>query len=496
MDEYILEMKKIVKKFPGTIALKQVDINLKKGEILALIGENGAGKSTLMNVLIGNLIADEGEIIYKGETIVNKTPLDALKRKIAMVPQELNLAQELTVAENIFLGSHIKKNGIVDWESMYKEASALLGQLELSIEPRRKVKELSAAYQQLLVIARTLHTGADLIIFDEPTASLTLNETEHILKIIKNLAKSGKSIVIITHHLDEVKDVSDRVCILRDGTMVMEKNTDGLSVDDMIFYMANQKVKSQKHVERKYSDENILEVHHLSRPNEFEDISFCVKKGEIFGITGLVGSGRTELINCIYGLTKKHGGTIKFEEKEVEIHAPRDAINLGIGLVPEERRRDGIFPLLSVQENMILPSYHKYRNKGVLSFKDIKRNAQKGIDNLQIKTSSENEAIKNLSGGNQQKVILARWVEKDLKLLFLDEPTRGIDVRAKGEIYNLIRSMADQGFSVVIVSSEIDEILVVADRIMVMFEGNMKGIVEGPDVADMTRTNILKMSLS
>lgn len=223
---------------------------------------------------------------------------------------------------------------------------------------------------------------------------------------------------------------------------------------------------------------------------------FCVKKGEIFGITGLVGSGRTELINCIYGLTKKHGGTIKFEEKEVEIHAPRDAINLGIGLVPEERRRDGIFPLLSVQENMILPSYHKYRNKGVLSFKDIKRNAQKGIDNLQIKTSSENEAIKNLSGGNQQKVILARWVEKDLKLLFLDEPTRGIDVRAKGEIYNLIRSMADQGFSVVIVSSEIDEILVVADRIMVMFEGNMKGIVEGPDVADMTRTNILKMSLS
>ncbi len=379
---------------------------------------------------------------------------------------------------------------------MHQKAAELLDDLDIKIDTHRKASELSAAYQQLVVIARTLQTGAELIIFDEPTASLTINETEHILKIIKNLAEQGKSIIMITHHLDEVKAISDRVCILRDGALVLETATDELSVDDMIYYMANQKVEAQTHVMRSYSDEPILEVEHLSRPHEFEDISFDVKRGEIFGITGLVGSGRTELISCIYGLTKKHGGTVKFEGKEVNIRNPIDAIKLGIGLVPEERRQDGIFPLLSVQENLMLPSYDRYHAKGILDFRKIKESALKGIENLHVKTASENNAIKNLSGGNQQKVILARWVEKNLKLLFLDEPTRGIDVRAKGEIYNLIRSMADEGFSVVIVSSEIDEILAVADRIMVMFEGRKKGLIEGMEIAQMTRTNILRMSLS
>ncbi len=496
MAGYILEMEKIVKKFPGTIALKDVDLNLKQGEVLALIGENGAGKSTLMNVLMGNLIADSGKIIYKDKEMVNKTPLDALKNGIAMVPQELNLAQELTVAENICLGTHIKKNRLLDWKEMHRKAAEVLAELDIRIDTHRKVGELSAAYQQLVVIARTLRTGAELIIFDEPTASLTINETEHILKIIRNLADQGKSIIMITHHLDEVKAVSDRVCILRDGALVTETETDKLSVDDMIFHMANQKVEAQSHVMRTYSDEVILEVEHLSRAHEFDDISFEVKRGEIFGITGLVGSGRTELISCIYGLTRKHSGTVKFEGKEVNIRNPIDAINLGIGLVPEERRQDGIFPLLPVQENIMLPSYDRYCVKGVLDFRRIKEKALKGIDNLHIKTASENIAVKNLSGGNQQKVILARWVEKNLKLLFLDEPTRGIDVRAKGEIYNLIRNMADEGFSVVIVSSEIDEILAVADRIMVMFEGKKKGLIEGMNISRMTRTNILQMSLS
>ena len=496
MSEYILEMKDIVKKFPGTIALKGVNLTLRKSEILALIGENGAGKSTLMNVLMGNLQADEGHIIFKDEEIVNKTPSDALRRGIAMVPQELNLALELTVAENIFLGKHVKKGNILDWGSMYDKADELLKELEISIDPHKKAKELSAAYQQLVIIARTLYTGADLIIFDEPTASLTLNETEHILKVIKGLSQKGKSIIMITHHLDEVKAISDRICVLRDGAFDTEQDTSSMSVDDMIFHMANQKVTTQEHIKRSYSDEKILEVEHFTRKNEFNDISFDVKRGEIFGITGLVGSGRTELISCIYGLTKKQNGTVKFEGKEVEIGSSIDAIKLGIGLVPEERRHDGIFPLLSVQENMMLPSYESYTHSGVLDYGQIKTSAKKGIENLHVKTSSENNAIKNLSGGNQQKVILARWVEKNLKLLFLDEPTRGIDVRAKGEIYNLIRDMADQGFSVVIVSSEIDEILAVADRIMVMFEGKIKGIIGQDDVAKLTRVEVLKMSLS
>ena len=266
MAGYILEMEKIVKKFPGTIALKDVDLNLKQGEVLALIGENGAGKSTLMNVLMGNLIADSGKIIYKDKEMVNKTPLDALKNGIAMVPQELNLAQELTVAENICLGTHIKKNRLLDWKEMHRKAAEVLAELDIRIDTHRKVGELSAAYQQLVVIARTLRTGAELIIFDEPTASLTINETEHILKIIRNLADQGKSIIMITHHLDEVKAVSDRVCILRDGALVTETETDKLSVDDMIFHMANQKVEAQSHVMRTYSDEVILEVEHLSGP--------------------------------------------------------------------------------------------------------------------------------------------------------------------------------------------------------------------------------------
>ena len=495
MSEYILEMRGITKRFPGTLALDKVDLTLKKGEILALIGENGAGKSTLMNVLMGNYILDEGKILLNGEEIINHNPVEALHRGISMVPQELNLAQELTVAENIFLGNHVKKGTILDWSGMYSESKKLLDQLEIDIDPRKKAKELSAAYQQLVVIARTLVAGSDIIILDEPTASLTINETQHLLNIMTRLSKNdGKSLIMITHHLDEVKSISNRVCTLRDGKLVLEEETDKMSIDDMIYAMANEKIASQKHVDRTFSDEPILEVRNLTRKHEFEDVSFEVKKGEIFGIAGLVGAGRTELISCIYGLTKRHSGEVLFKGKSVNIKNPIEAIKLGIGLVPEERRKDGIFPLLSVQENIMMPSYEKFTSGCAINFKTIKERAKKEIEALRIKTSSEENQIKNLSGGNQQKAILARWMEKDMNLLFLDEPTRGIDIHAKGEIYNLIRRMADNGLTVIIVSSEIDEILAVADRVMVMFEGHVKGFTT-PD-EKMTRTDILKMSLS
>jgi ribose transport system ATP-binding protein len=497
MGDNILEMRGIVKKFPGTIALNNVDLTLERGKILALIGENGAGKSTLMNILMGNLRQDKGDIYFNSEKIENSSPSEAIKKGIAMVPQELNLAGELTVAENIFLGKHIKKNGILDWKSMFLKAEELLEGIDVHLDTRQKAKYLSAAYQQMIVIARTLYTGATLIIFDEPTASLTINETNHLLQVMKNLAvKEGKSLIFISHHLNEIKQIADEVCVLRDGKLVKQESADKLSIDDMIFAMANQKITEQKHVDREYSDENILEVEHLTREHEFHDVSFCVKKGEIFGITGLVGSGRTELISCIYGLTKKQAGSIKFEGREISINSPIEAIKLGIGLVPEERRKDGIFPLLSVQENIMIASYSKYQNAGILQYPQIRKSALKGIEALTVKTSSEKNAIKNLSGGNQQKVILARWVEKRMKLLFLDEPTRGIDVKAKGEIYKLIRNIADQGLSVVIVSSEIDEILAVADQIMVMFEGNVKGIIDKHDISKLTRADVLQISLN
>lgn len=493
MTPFFLEMKGIVKHFPGTLALDKVDLSLNRGEVMALIGENGAGKSTLMNVLMGNLAPDEGEIFLDGNKIRNNSPYEAIQRGIGMVPQELNLARDLTVAENVFLGRYIKKNGIIQWGQMYKETEKMLEQLSIKIDPHKKAGDLSAAYQQMVVIARTLNAGSELIIFDEPTASLTINETEHLLKIIRQLADSGKGIIMITHHLDEVKAIANRATIMRDGRSVAVKEVAETSIDEMIYFMVNQKVAHQAHVERQVSDDVILEVEGLTRDTEFRDVNFQVKRGEIFGIAGLVGAGRTELINCIYGLTKAQSGTVKFEGAPVKIHSSLDAIKMGIGLVPEERRRDGIVPLLSVQENIMLPSYQSVSKGGIIKFSEVKDRAKKGIEKLRVKTASENTEIKNLSGGNQQKAILVRWLEKDLKLLFLDEPTRGIDVRAKGEIYDLIRGLADEGLTVVVVSSEIDEILAVADRIMVMFEGAVKGTVV-PD-ENMKREDILKIAL-
>lgn len=488
-----LEMKGIVKRFPGTVALDHVDLFLEKGKIMALIGENGAGKSTLMNVLMGNLVADEGTILLNGQEIRNRNPREALQRGIGMVPQELNLARDLTVAENVFLGRYPKKNGIVDWNRMAKEAEKIIASLDVTIDPWEIAGNLSAAYQQMVVIARTLNAGSELIIFDEPTASLTIKETNHLLQIIRQLADDGKCIVLITHHLDEVKAISDSVTVLRDGCLIKAEATDKMTVEEMIFYMANQNIQRQVHIEREISDETILEVEGLSRKGEFEDVSFSVKRGEIFGIAGLVGSGRTELINCIYGLSKRESGTVRFEGQELNSRTPVDSIRRGIGLVPEERRKDGIFPLMSVQENIMLPSIDRVSKGGIVSYPELKKRAVGAIEKLRVKTSSPENAIKNLSGGNQQKAILARWVEKNLKLMFLDEPTRGIDVRAKGEIYDLIRSLADSGLTVVVVSSELDEILAIADRIMVMFEGKIKGIVSGSE--NLTSEELLKIAL-
>lgn len=494
MSEYILEMKGIVKEFPGTLALDHVDFSIKPGEIMALIGENGAGKSTLMNVLMGIHQPNAGELILNGSKIENKSPVEALEKGIGMVPQELNLVRDVSIAENIFLGNQIKKkSGLIDWESTTRQAREILGQLNVDIDPRQKVSAISSAYQQLVSIARTLVVGSQIIIFDEPTASLTLNEAKHLFANIRKLKAAGKSIVIITHHLDEVLELADRVSIMRDGHMVKVGKTNEFSIDDMIFHMANQKIEKSKKKERHYSDEDFFTVSNFTRSNEFEDVSFSVKKGEIFGVAGLVGAGRTELFSCIYGLTRKKSGTIKIDNKELDITSPGAAISNGIGLVPEERRRLGMFPLLSVFENIMLPSYGRIKKNGVINFNSAKKISDEYIEKLRIKTPSNSVAIKSLSGGNQQKVILSRWMEKKVKLLILDEPTRGIDVRAKGEIYKWIQEMADSGITIIIISSEIEELLTVADRMMVMFNGKVKGIIT-PD-ENLAREDVLKVAL-
>jgi len=495
MDEWVLEMRGICKRFPGTQALSDVDFNLKKGEIHALIGENGAGKSTLMNVLIGIHKMDKGEIILNGEKTENIHPYDAQLKGIAMVPQELNLIPEVSVAENIFLGNERKKSrvGLIDWKSTEKQAMELLEKLGAKVDVRQKLGCLSPAYQQLVSIARSLAAGSQILIMDEPTASLTISETETLFKSMRKLRDEGKSIIFITHHLEEVKEITDRTTIMRDSRVVHNDNTRNLSIEDMIFYMANRKIEKAVKQPKEISNEIFLEIREFSRQNEFENISFCVRKGEVFGVAGLVGAGRTELFKAIYGLTKKDSGKTFIENREVDINSASVAISKGIGYVPEERRRMGIFPLLSVAENMMMPSYKKLSKAGLIKFTNVKNNANYYGKELKIKTPSCNTIIKNLSGGNQQKVILARWMAKGVKLLILDEPTRGIDVNAKGEIHKLIKEMASEGVSVVVISSEIEEVIALADRIMVMHEGKLKGFVD--NLQDCVQEDILKIAL-
>jgi len=494
-EKCVLRATGITKDFPGTRALEDVDFDLLEGEVHALVGENGAGKSTLMNILMGIYQANGGRISIQGRTVQVKNPGDALRCGVGLVPQELNLIPELSVAENIFMGNEIKNGaGVIDWKRMNTEADKLLKKLHIrDIQPEDMTKGLSAAFQQLISIARILASGSKIIILDEPTASLTNRETDNLFSIMRELKKEGCSFIFITHHLDEVLNISDRVTILRDGRLVHECATKDITIEKMIYYMANQKVAMMEHLKRDIPDEIMLKVNSYTRKNEFRDISFAVKKREIFGIAGLVGAGRTELINAIYGLTKKDSGTLELDGRPVEIKAPTDAMKLGIGYVTEERRKLGIFAELPVDINMMMPSLRKFYKHRMIHYGKLDESAESYVKRLSIKTTSLDTLIKYLSGGNQQKVIIARWLEKQSNLLILDEPTRGIDVRSKGEIYQLIRRMADEGKTIIIISSETDELLAVCDRIMVMHEGNCKGFIEDPERYD--REEVLKMAL-
>lgn len=490
--EKMLEMSTVTKTFPGVIALNKVDFCIKKGEIHALIGENGAGKSTLMKVLMGIYKCDEGCIKVCGDDVCISTPSDAIKLGIGMVPQELNLNPYISAAENIFLGNEIRnKFGAIDWKKTNLEAAKVLKTIGVNINPRTIVNKLSVAQQQLVQIARVLTTGADVLIFDEPTASLTNSEAEFLLKLMKKLKESGKSLVFISHHLEELLSTSDRITVLRDGCTVYVGDTKDVTKDFLIEKMAGKKIEKLKREERKIDDVEYFRVENLSRKGEFSDVSFNVKKGEIFGIGGLVGSGRTELANAIFGLTKKSSGKIYLEEKEIEINSPSKAISLGIGYVPEERRSYGIFPILSVMENMVVSIYDILFKGAKIQNKKARQVTEEHIKKMRIRTPSAKTPIQSLSGGNQQKVILSRWMAKDVDLLILDEPTRGIDVNAKGEIYELIRKMTEQGMTVIIISSEHEELLLLSDRLMIMHEGKVKGIREN---ANLEQQDILEMA--
>ena len=493
MSKNILQMKNISKFFPGVRALSNVDFTVTAGEIHGLIGENGAGKSTLMKVLMGLYKADEGKIFFKDKSVNITSPSLATSIGIGMVPQELNLNPYVSAAENIFLGNEIKnKLGKIDWKKIKSESVKILKTIGSDVDPNAIVENLSVAQQQLIQIARLLATGADLLIFDEPTASLTITETEFLLKLMKKLKEQGKTLIFITHRLQELLSTTDRITVMRDGHVVNVCETKDITIDSLIEDMAGKKIAKLERVNRECGDETVLKVENFSRGREFSNVSFEVKKGEIFGLGGLIGAGRTELMNAVFGLTKVTEGKVYFNDKEVKIKNPKQAIKLGIGYVPEERRHHAIFPILSVRENSVISVYDRLFKALKINYKEAEKITNEYIEKLKIKTPSSSTPIQSLSGGNQQKVILARWLARNAQLLILDEPTRGIDVNAKTEIYQLIRSLSEMGVTIIVVSSEHEELLLLTDRIMIMHEGKVKGI---HNTKDLEQQDILEIAL-
>lgn len=496
MENSKLQMNHISKIFPGVKALSDVSFALEKGEIVSLVGENGAGKSTLINVITGQFKPDEGELYMDGEPVSFHSPNDAIAHGIGLVPQELNLIPQLSVAENIYLGVKKLKKTFpyqIDWEDMYKSAEEVLDILGMKLDVREQVGGMSVANQQLVQIARAVSQGAELLIFDEPTACLTLNETKRLMDLIRRFKKEGKTIVFVSHHMEEVMELSDRVVIMRDGCLIEILQKNELDVQRMINGMVGREVK-QNVILRKENvqSEIFLDVRNLSRRKEFENISFSVRSGEIFGIAGLVGAGRTELVSTIFGDRQAETGEIFLEGSKAVFKEPKQAIAAGIGYVPEERRNYGILPSMNIRENLTIAGISKLFRFPIIDGKQEREIVDTYTEKVHVKMAGAEGLLTQLSGGNQQKVILARWLSMGCRLLILDEPTRGIDVLAKEEIHQLIRECADQGMTVLVVSSEMEELIQLCSRVLIMHEGKQKGIVETKEV---TSEHILQIAL-
>jgi ribose transport system ATP-binding protein len=478
----MLTVSKITKKFPGVIALEDVCLSIEAGKVTALIGENGAGKSTLMKILSGVYQDFEGEIIYKGEPVRFANPKDAQQKGIAIIHQELNLIPYLTITENIFLGRELlTQYGTIDKNRMRRKTQELLDNLKLKVNSETAVYKLKVGQQQIVEIAKALLTDAELIIMDEPTSAITGSEVEVLFGIIEALKMEGKAIVYVSHKLDELFRIADNYVVLRDGKSIESGSMSGITQEELIRKMVGRTIAMIRKNTGERICPDLLKVKNISlkhpvRTTEYllKDISFHVGKGEIVGIFGLMGAGRTELLETIFGLhAGAFSGQISIEGKSLKINSPADAIRAGLALVPEDRKKDGLVLGLNVKNNISLTTLTDLENLGALS--DLKENslADKYIDELQIKTSTREQKAKNLSGGNQQKIVLAKWLATKPKLLLLDEPTRGIDVHAKSEIYKLIIRLADEGLGIIVVSSELPEILAVSDRVLVMAEGSL-----------------------
>lgn len=493
MAEKILEMKNITKVFPGVKALDQVDFNVYQGQVGALLGENGAGKSTLVKVMTGVHEKTSGEMYLKGEKVDFTNTAESQARGISIIHQELNLIPEMTIGENIFLGREPKnKFGKIQWKTINSEAKALLSQLNIDEDPTMKVKKLSVGKQQMVEIAKALSLNAEIIVMDEPTDALTDKEIESLFEVINTLRDQGKSIVYISHKLDEIFEICDNVTILRDGQFIVEKPIEALNKDDMIEYMVGRKLEEQFPSIDFEIGEEVLKVEHLTNAY-VNDINFELYEGEILGIAGLMGAGRTELAKSIYGSIKNDSGKIYVDGLEVNINYPWDGIDNKIVYVSEDRKTDGLILGLSVLDNIHISSYHHLTQfLGKIDKSRAKTLAQQYVEDMSIKTPSLGQKVKNLSGGNQQKVSIAKCLMTDPKILILDEPTRGVDVGAKKEIYELMNQYKEKGMSIIMVSSEIPELLGMCDRILVMHEGEIYGELS---VEEATQQKIMKYAV-
>lgn len=488
MSDYILEMKNISKSFPGVKALDKVSLQIKPGTVHALMGENGAGKSTLMKCLFGIYSKDEGEVIFNGERIDIKNTHEALGRGIAMVHQELQPILDRSIAENIFCGRFPTKGfgplQIIDHAKMYADTEALLKEVKMNFNPRMKLANLSVSQMQSVEIAKAVSVRAKIVIMDEPTSSLTENEVEGLFDIINSLKAKGVSIIYISHKMEEILKISDEVTIMRDGTYVGTWDSKDLTTDLIIKRMVGRELTNRFPPRENKPSDVCLEVKNYTsiNPKSFKDVNFTLRKGEILGIGGLVGAQRTELMEAIFGVRHIISGTVTYLGKDIKITRPRDAIKKGIALLTEDRRATGIFGVLSISDNVGVASLDKYLDYHfVLNNKKIDALVNENIKKMSIKTPSTKTQIQSLSGGNQQKVIIARWLANNPDILILDEPTRGIDVGAKYEIYTIIAELAKQGKSIVMISSEMPELLGMSDRVMVMCEGRVTGILDSKD---------------
>jgi methyl-galactoside transport system ATP-binding protein/inositol transport system ATP-binding protein len=490
--EYILEATKIVKEFPGVHALKGVDLKVKKGEILGLVGENGAGKSTLMKCIIGIHPPSSGEIVFDGVQMKKYSTIDALNMGISMIQQELSPIEHRPIMENIWIGREPKtKLGLVDHQKMYKMTKDLLTSVGMDEDPKMLVKDLTVAKQQMVEIAKAISYQAKLIIMDEPTSAISGNEIAELFSLMRKVKEEGRSIIYISHKLDEIYKITDRVVILRDGEFIASADIDKIEVNKMIEMMVGREINDFFPKIKCEIGEVKMKVEGLSSGKKFHDISFDVRKGEILGVAGLIGAGRTELIETIFGIRKKTAGKVFIDGKEVDIKSPADAIENGMAFLTEDRRLNGIFPVLSVKINLVVANLNHLVNKtGFLSNKLIVKKCLEYIKAIQIKTPSQEQIVMNLSGGNQQKVLVGRWLMTNPDILFLDEPTRGIDVGTKAEIHKLISELAGQCKSIVMVSSELPEILGMSDRIIVLNEGRLTGVLE--NTKGLTQEEVMK----